>query len=83
VAGAVPISACKNILGKAAALHLILTLFCGWDVWNSAYRTLGTAVLMSSSHRLLIIHSPYLVILLKGHRKVIFLKCGLLTFALR
>jgi hypothetical protein len=27
-------------------------------VMNSAFRTLGTAVLRSSSHRLLIIHSP-------------------------
>jgi hypothetical protein len=29
VAGAVPISACRNILGKPAALYLILALFCG------------------------------------------------------
>jgi hypothetical protein len=47
----VPISACRNILGKAVALHLILVLFCGWGVLHSAYRTLGTAVLMSNSHR--------------------------------
>jgi hypothetical protein len=32
------------------------------DVPNSAYRTLGTAVLRSSSHRLLLVHSPQLTI---------------------
>jgi hypothetical protein len=42
-----------NTLGKAAVLHF--ALFCCWSLPNSAC----TAMLMSSSHRLLIIHSPH------------------------
>jgi hypothetical protein len=41
VAGAVPISACRNILGKAAALHLILTLFCGQGCAELSLQNIG------------------------------------------
>jgi hypothetical protein len=51
------------MLGKVAVLHFALTPFCGWGCANSAYRLFDIAVLLSSSHRLLIIHSPQKIII--------------------
>jgi hypothetical protein len=61
VAGGCAIPACRS-LGTA-----VLTLFCSWGCANSACRLCDTAMLMSGSHRLLIIHSP------QGWRHVITL----------
>jgi hypothetical protein len=54
-----PYSLNVNSLGKAAVLHFALAHFCGWGRANSAYKLFGIAVLMSSSHRLVILHSPH------------------------
>jgi hypothetical protein len=51
-------SACR-LLGIA-----VLTPFCHWGYVNSAYRLYDIAVFMSSSHRLLILHSPQIAIAL-------------------
>jgi hypothetical protein len=48
-----------TILGKAAVLHFTLTPFCSWGCANPACRLFDIAVLMSRSHRFLILHSPY------------------------
>jgi hypothetical protein len=47
-----------NILGKAAVLHFAFTPSVAGAVPNSACRLFDTAVFMSRSYRLLIIHSP-------------------------
>jgi hypothetical protein len=53
-----------NILGKAAVLHFALTPFCSWrPVPIPAYRLSDIAVLMSSFHRLLILHSPQVLLI--------------------
>jgi hypothetical protein len=49
-----------NNLGKAAVLHFALAPSEAGAMPNSVYRSLSTTALMSSSHRLLIIHSPHL-----------------------
>jgi hypothetical protein len=54
-----------NIFGKTAVLHFVLTPYCGQGCANSACGLLGIAVLMSSSHRFLILHSPQETTLLK------------------
>jgi hypothetical protein len=46
-----PYSLNINILGKAVVLHFAFTLFCSWSRAKSAYRFLGIAVLVSSSHK--------------------------------
>jgi hypothetical protein len=56
----IPGSLNTNNLGKAAVLHLTFSLSSGAvAVPNSACRLLGTAVLMSDSHKILIICSPH------------------------
>jgi hypothetical protein len=52
----VPTSLNVNNLGKASVLHLVLFCVAG-AMPNLACQLLGTAVLLSSSHRLLIIPS--------------------------
>jgi hypothetical protein len=47
-----------NILGKTDVLHSALAPFFSWGHANSICRLFDIAVLMSSSHRLLILHSP-------------------------
>jgi hypothetical protein len=59
-----------NILGKAAVLHYALTPFCSWGCANSACRLLDVAMLMSSSHRLLILCLPTGVGTRKGGMRV-------------
>jgi hypothetical protein len=54
----VPTSLNINNLRKAAVLHFASRSLL-WLVPNSACRSLSTIMLMSSSHRLLIIHSPH------------------------
>jgi hypothetical protein len=48
-----------TILGKAAVLHFTLTPFCSWGCANPACKLFDIAVLVSRSHRFLILHSPY------------------------
>jgi hypothetical protein len=48
-----------TILGKAAVLHFTLTPFCSWGCANPACKLFDIAVLVSHSHRFLILHSPY------------------------
>jgi hypothetical protein len=50
-----------NILQRAAVLHFALTPFCSWGLCQIlAYRLFAIDVLMSSSHRLLILYSPHI-----------------------
>jgi hypothetical protein len=52
-------SGCKQLRKSSCAAFCLLVSSAAGAVPNSACRSLSTTVLMSSSHRLLIIHSPH------------------------